>query len=154
VRRLQSLALVFGALAVPSQAYYHYVHYSSRNAPFTPQYEKYNVKSVTFMVSDQGPAVFAANDTFGSLLGQVKQALAAWDSVSTSDLRVVFGGLEAKDQPSNTPGGDVVFDDLSLYPRYLQILGASGIPWHHCPGNHDIDSEARARCRRTRAPRP
>jgi C terminal of Calcineurin-like phosphoesterase/Calcineurin-like phosphoesterase len=39
--------------------------------------------------------------------------------------------------------GDVVFDDLSLYPRYLQILGASGIPWHHCPGNHDINSEAR-----------
>ena len=39
--------------------------------------------------------------------------------------------------------GDVVFDDLSLYPRYLQILGATGIPWHHCPGNHDINSEAR-----------
>ena len=38
--------------------------------------------------------------------------------------------------------GDVVFDDLSLYPRYLQILGASGIPWHHCPGNHDMNSEA------------
>jgi hypothetical protein len=39
--------------------------------------------------------------------------------------------------------GDVVFDDLSLYPRYLQILSATGIPWHHCPGNHDINSEAR-----------
>jgi C terminal of Calcineurin-like phosphoesterase len=38
--------------------------------------------------------------------------------------------------------GDVVFDDLSLYPRYLQILGACGIPWHHCPGNHDIDKGA------------
>jgi C terminal of Calcineurin-like phosphoesterase/Calcineurin-like phosphoesterase len=38
--------------------------------------------------------------------------------------------------------GDVVFDDLSLYARYLQILSASGIPWHHCPGNHDIDREA------------
>ena len=38
--------------------------------------------------------------------------------------------------------GDVVFDDLSLYPRYLQMLGTSGMPWHHCPGNHDIDSGA------------
>lgn len=38
--------------------------------------------------------------------------------------------------------GDVVFDDLSLYPRYLKILGACGIPWHHCPGNHDIDKGA------------
>ena len=39
--------------------------------------------------------------------------------------------------------GDVVFDDLSLYPRYLQLLSATRIPWHHCPGNHDINSEAR-----------
>jgi len=39
--------------------------------------------------------------------------------------------------------GDVVFDDLSLYPRYLQLLGATGIPWHHCPGNHDINPQAR-----------
>src|SRR5688572_12641098 len=37
--------------------------------------------------------------------------------------------------------GDVVFDDLALYPRYLQLLGASGIPWHHCPGNHDVNLE-------------
>jgi hypothetical protein len=39
--------------------------------------------------------------------------------------------------------GDVVADDLSLYPRYLQVLSATGIPWHHCPGNHDINSTAR-----------
>jgi hypothetical protein len=38
--------------------------------------------------------------------------------------------------------GDVVFDDLSLYGKYLKILGASGIPWHHCPGNHDVDQNA------------
>lgn len=39
--------------------------------------------------------------------------------------------------------GDVVADTLSLYPRYLEILGATGIPWHHCPGNHDINHAAR-----------
>jgi hypothetical protein len=38
--------------------------------------------------------------------------------------------------------GDVVSDDLALYPRYLQLTGATGIPWHHCPGNHDMNSEA------------
>ena len=119
--RLRNLLLALGALAVPAQAYYHYVHYTSRNAPFTPQYEKYNVKSVTFMVSDQGPAIFAPNDSFGSLLGQVKQALAAWDSVATSDLRVLFGGLETIGQRSNTPGGDVVFDEL---PPGVLGLGA------------------------------
>jgi hypothetical protein len=39
--------------------------------------------------------------------------------------------------------GDVVADDLSLYPRYLQVLQATGIPWHHCPGNHDLNHAAR-----------
>jgi hypothetical protein len=39
--------------------------------------------------------------------------------------------------------GDVVFDNCDLYPRYLRLLGATGIPWHHCPGNHDIDLAAR-----------
>src|SRR5262249_37686434 len=107
-----ALAVATALMAVPAHAYYHYVHFGSRTGPFTPQYEKFNVRTVTFFVNDQGPAVFAPNDTFGSLLGQVKQALAAWDSISTSDLRVVFGGLERNDQISNTPGGDVVFEDL------------------------------------------
>jgi calcineurin-like phosphoesterase family protein len=39
--------------------------------------------------------------------------------------------------------GDVVADDLSLYPRYLELLGTTGIPWHHVPGNHDLNWEAR-----------
>lgn len=38
--------------------------------------------------------------------------------------------------------GDVVGDNLGLYPRYLQLLGATGVPWYHCAGNHDIDREA------------
>src|SRR6202008_1213946 len=39
--------------------------------------------------------------------------------------------------------GDVVADNLSLYPRYLQVLAATSIPWHHCPGNHDLNYAAR-----------
>ncbi len=39
--------------------------------------------------------------------------------------------------------GDVVGDDLTLYGRYLDILGALRMPWHHCPGNHDMDAGAR-----------
>ncbi|MBS1857021.1 MAG: IPT/TIG domain-containing protein [Acidobacteria bacterium] len=120
-RRLYAVTAALAALAVPAQAYFHYVHYTSRNAPFVAQYERYAVKTVTFLVSDQGPANYAPNDTFGSLLSQVKQALAAWDSVSTSDLRLVFGGLEASGQASNTPGGDIVFASL---PPGLLGLGA------------------------------
>jgi C terminal of Calcineurin-like phosphoesterase/Calcineurin-like phosphoesterase len=38
--------------------------------------------------------------------------------------------------------GDVVADDLGLYPRYLRLLGSTGMPWHHCPGNHDVNYAA------------
>ena len=38
--------------------------------------------------------------------------------------------------------GDVVSDDLSLFRRYLTLLGTTGFPWHHCPGNHDMDLDA------------
>ncbi|HEU4497708.1 MAG TPA: hypothetical protein VFR60_00080, partial [Sphingomicrobium sp.] len=38
--------------------------------------------------------------------------------------------------------GDVMADDLSLYSRYVTNLGATGIPWHHCPGNHDMNLDS------------
>ncbi len=129
MRRITTVAAAVLALAAPLEAYYHYVHYSSRNAPFVPIYEKFDLtklpnKTVTFFVSDQGPSVYAANDSFGSVLSQIKQAAAAWNSVTTSDLRVAFGGLESytanptttatgsQALPSTTPGGDVIFVDL------------------------------------------
>ena len=123
--RLARLAAIALALGVPAQAYYHYVHYLSggRTGPFTIQQEKFNIPAggtVSFFVSDQGPAVYAPGDSFGSLLGQVKQALAAWDSVSSPNLRVKFGGLETNGQNSTAPGGDVVFQEL---PPGLYGLG-------------------------------
>ncbi len=115
--RLARLAAIALAVGAPAQAYYHYVHYLSggRSGPFTIQQEKFNIPAggaVNFFVSDQGPAVYAPGDSFGSLLGQVKQALAAWDSVSAPTLRVKFGGLETDGQNSAAPGGDVVFQEL------------------------------------------
>ena len=115
--RLARLAVIALALGAPAQAYYHYVHYltGGRTGPFTIQLEKFAIPAggtVSFFVNDQGPAVYATGDSFGSLLGQVKQALAAWDSVSSPNLHVKFGGLETDGQTSAAPGGDVIFQDL------------------------------------------
>jgi uncharacterized protein (TIGR03437 family) len=125
-RPAEAIVLVL-LCAASSQAAYHYIHYPGRTN-FTPIYEKFNLaalpnNSVTFFVSDQGPAVFGTNDTFGSVLSQIKQAAAAWNGVSVSDLRVAFGGVESYttgptvSSPgssipnANTPGGDVIFVD-------------------------------------------
>ncbi len=40
--------------------------------------------------------------------------------------------------------GDVVFDAPDLYERYIQLVSASAMPWHHCLGNHDLDPVAGA----------
>jgi hypothetical protein len=38
--------------------------------------------------------------------------------------------------------GDLMFDDLAHYERYNRLIGSVGIPWHNCPGNHDMNLEA------------
>src|SRR6516225_1078885 len=110
------LAIVL-LLGTPSEAYYHYIHFGGRTGPFTPIREAFDLtalpnKTVTFLVADSGPTNYAPNDSLGSVLSQVKQAAAAWNSVASSDLRVAFGGLESQGQNNNTPDGDVVFQDL------------------------------------------
>ncbi len=38
--------------------------------------------------------------------------------------------------------GDIMFDDLSYYPRYNRIVGTIGLPWFNIRGNHDMNLEA------------
>lgn len=38
--------------------------------------------------------------------------------------------------------GDVMGDDLSLLPKYRAMIGETGMPWHHCPGNHDMNLDS------------
>lgn len=38
--------------------------------------------------------------------------------------------------------GDVVHDDLSLYPRMNRATARLGLPWLHVAGNHDLDFDA------------
>jgi uncharacterized protein (TIGR03437 family) len=118
--RLLTVAAAVLLLTVPSNAYYHYVHYLTGSAPFIPVPEAFDLtalpdKTVTFFVSDTGLASYGPNDSFASVLSEVKNAAAVWNSVASSDLRVAFGGLETynPNQISATPGGDVVFEELA-----------------------------------------
>jgi hypothetical protein len=124
--RTVRIAAAILVLAASSQAAYHYIHYPNRTT-FTPIFEKFNLSAVpnntvTFFVADQGPNAYGG-DNLGSVLSQIRQAAAAWNSVDVSDLRVAFGGLETyTDNPTTgrpgnslpnatTPGGDVIFID-------------------------------------------
>jgi len=120
------MALAAALAATPAGAYYHYVHYLQ--SPYnTPVFEKFDLtqlpnKTVTFLVTDPGPAKLGVNDDFASVLSQIKQAAAVWNGVRSSDLRVRFGGEEAAIQGANNPGS-AVFNDLAS-----GVLGTGNAP--------------------------
>lgn len=57
---------------------------------------------------------------------------------SVPDLMQTVAGLG--DIPvSGISCGDIMFDDLSLYPEYERGIVQTGIPFFQCVGNHDLD---------------
>ncbi len=54
-----------------------------RNAPYNPVPEKYDLtalpnKTVTFYVTDTGPSIYSGNDSFASVISQIRQAAGAF----------------------------------------------------------------------------
>ncbi|MDP6376357.1 MAG: calcineurin-like phosphoesterase family protein [Pseudomonadales bacterium] len=35
--------------------------------------------------------------------------------------------------------GDIMFDDMSLFPRFNELIAQIGIPWYNVPGNHELN---------------
>jgi len=102
--------------ALPMGAYYHFIHYTSKTAPYNPVPEKFDLtalpnKTLTVFVSSNGPQKLAGNDGLPSVLTQIKQAALAWNNVATSDIRVAFGGLFVDGTAESTPAAEIVFDD-------------------------------------------
>ena len=126
MRRAGWFIAALGVLALsPASGYYHYTRYFSRS-PWMAVQEKFDLnalpnRTLTFYVSDAGPTQYLPNDSFPSVLSQVRQAAAAWNAVDTSDLRVAFGGVATFNTPQSSPSGTVVFDDLG--PGAIALSG-------------------------------
>lgn len=134
--RLRTLLLCAGILAAgvtPSAAYYHYVHYLNSSSPYSVIFEKFDLtalpdKTVTFFVSDAGPTGYTQNDSFPSVLEQIRNATQVWNSVATSDLRVAFGGLQVAGTPQSVPTGEIVFEELKGVLAYSGFSVPSTVP--------------------------
>jgi hypothetical protein len=120
------IVLICAILSASSAAAYsHFIHYSNRIPGPIPEKFDLNAlpnRTVTFLVSESGPAQFAAGDSFASVLAQIRQAAQVWNSVETSELRVAFGGLFSPGISQATPAGEVVFDG-DLPPGVLAVGG-------------------------------
>jgi hypothetical protein len=53
-----------------------------------------------------------------------------------------FASMDMRDVEGIIVEGDVIGDDLGLYPRFKQILSVANAPQYFVPGNHDMDFDA------------
>jgi hypothetical protein len=54
----------------------------------------------------------------------------------------VVSGVDGSQAAFAVTHGDIMFDDLSYYPRFNRIIGTIGLPWFNCRGNHAMNLEA------------
>lgn len=113
---MKRLALLFLATAALAPAYYHFVRYQSRTAPYVPIYDRFDVASlpnrtVPFLISENGPSQLAAGDTTAAVISQIRAAARVWSSVETSELKLAFGGLYAPGTSMAGPWIEVEFTD-------------------------------------------
>jgi uncharacterized protein (TIGR03437 family) len=138
VRRRFALPVLAALLALPAAAYYPFMYYLAAGAaPAKFDLAALPNNTVWFFVSENGPSSFGPNDDFASVVSQIRQATQVWNGVSSSSLRVGFGGFEHAGTPQNTPAADVVFEDLA--PGLLgfggptvvasPVVPATGTPW-------------------------
>ncbi len=111
-------AILCALFVSPVSGYYHWLRFFTKNGVFASAPEKFDLtalpsKTVGVFVSDNGPNSYAPNDTFVSLLSQIRQATATWNAVDSSDIRMSFSGLRSANTPSGTiPDVEIVFDEL------------------------------------------
>ncbi len=74
------------------------------------------------------------------------QTPAEMDALHATTVPAVQAVLQAApDVPTvGVANGDIMFDDLSLYPAYERAVGRMGVPFFQVVGNHDLDVEAHA----------
>ncbi len=125
--RLAILAVLLLSLSSVSSAYYYWIYFPGRSAPFQTYPAKFDLsalpdKTVSYFISDQPPGKLVDGDNYDALVSQIRLAAESWNGVATSDIRVRFGGFETLGAtPQATPGIDVVFDDTDMPPGLLAL---------------------------------
>ena len=123
MKRIRLLLLASVCAATPLWPYTHFLHYGSQGQVIPERFDlnQLPLNTVTFYVSDAGPTTYAGTDSFPSVVNQIRQAARIWNGVSTSSLRVAFGGLFTIGTADNSPGGEVVFEEMP--PGVLAFSG-------------------------------
>src|SRR4051812_1162714 len=113
MRRLLIAMIGLALSASTAGAYYHFVHYANRSAPYNSIPERFDLnalpnRTVAFFLADTAAGQISRNE-LPSAVSAIREAARVWNAVETSDLRVAFGGIAAAGAPQSTPGVDIVF---------------------------------------------
>src|SRR3984957_20781248 len=103
-------------LANTGLAYYYYTYFNSVGGPYTPIVARFDLNTlsnntVPFFVSSTGPSAMYPGDTFTALISQMSAAANVWNSISSSSLRLAYGGFFNPGTTESAPGIQVEFSD-------------------------------------------
>ena len=106
-------------------AYYYYTYFNSSAAPYTPIVARYDLttlpnNTVPFFVSGTGPSSLYSGDSFQAVLSQISAAAGVWNAVSTSSIRLAFGGIFSPGTTETAPGIQIEFSD-DIPPGLLAV---------------------------------
>ena len=111
-------ALVAGSFLVAStgSAYYYYTYFNSTSPPYTPIFARFDLNTlsnntVPFFVSSAGPSTMYPGDTMAAIISQMQSAANVWNGVSTSNIRLAYGGFYNPGTTESAAGIQVEFSD-------------------------------------------
>jgi len=111
-------ALVAGSflLAGTSSAYYYFTYFNTSAPPYTPIVARFDLSTlqnntVPFFVSNAGPSAFYPGDSLQGIVSEMTTAANVWNGVSTSSIKLAFGGFFTPGTTQSAPGVQIEFSD-------------------------------------------
>ncbi len=126
--KLRGALLASALLLAPlASAYYHFIVYTTGSEPRVPMVTRFDTSvlpgnRLPLLIRETGAVEYAPGDSYTSLVSQVRAAAEAWNGVSTSNLKIAFGGLSSESRPMASPHIEVVFDD-DMDPSVIAMGG-------------------------------
>ncbi len=119
--RASVMLAALAMLAPFCSGYYYWIWFANSGGPYNPVPVRYDLNpadpygldsnTITYLISSQGPSALMPGDSFPALISQIRAAAEVWNSVSTSGIRLAFGGLSSMTTPDSSPEIDVVFSN-------------------------------------------
>ncbi|HTW67998.1 MAG TPA: IPT/TIG domain-containing protein [Bryobacteraceae bacterium] len=123
--RCAAVVAGFFLLVNSGWGYYYYTYFNSSSAPYTPIPCRFDLtalvnNTVPFFISGTGPSAFYPGDSFPAVISQITAAANIWNNVSTSSIRLAYGGLYNPGTTQSAPGIQIEFSD-DIPPGLLAV---------------------------------